>query len=58
MDKKNKDPSKCSKCKKPLLEHEKTMCFKCKFDDFVDRLSLGATIYEFPSGKILKKGRK
>jgi len=55
MEKKTKD-SKCERCKKPLITEEEGLCLKCKIDDYLCKVRPSATIYEFPSGRILKKG--
>lgn len=56
---KDKKISVCKGCGTPLLEDDDDTCVRCRIQSYVEAYINAtkpvATIYEFPSGKILNK---
>lgn len=49
----------CKGCGTPLLEDDEIKCMRCRIQDYIEAYVTAnkpvATIYEFPTGKVLNK---
>jgi len=58
MDNPKKSDGRCIRCRRPLLNEDDSLCIGCEIDTYFERKLPSARIYEFPSGKVLAKGKK